>query len=556
MTTSAATTSAATTAVTAAPSAWRFEASGGGFRLTQNGRSRLLVGGQVHNSSSSSAEAIAHSFAHAKEVGGNTVLAPVSWGQFEPQEGAFDTGLVDAMLARAREHGLRLVLLWFGAFKNAGSTYAPRWVRADRDRFPRVRIEARGLQAFTYEGATAKPVLSVFGDELLAADARAFEALIRHLREVDAQDTVAMVQVENESGLLSDSRDRSEAAERAWRGAVPDALLAHLQDDASAGSPVRAVWQRNGAKTSGSWPEVFGADWEGDEVFMAWGFARYAERLAAAGTAIKALPFYANAWLAPQPGQSEAGQYPSGGPGARVLDVWRVIAPSLALIGPDIYIDDAASAMRDYATGRQPFFVPESRLTAPEVARAIGSHGAVGWSGFGVDDANPEGQVASMLRFLGALEEQVADAQSRGDVAAVVLEDGEDEAQVAISGLRIVVRDSRRLLQRMLLDAGVRIPETPLELPAETVAGAMMPTWGDPRPFVLLVRSGDTVTALGRGTTLDFFQDDALIEIDAVEEGLVRQGAWTPGRELNGDERLRILPDQRVGAARIRILAS
>lgn len=539
---------------TPARSRWRFEEDGGRFRLTENGRGRLLVGGQVHNSSSSSVEAIERSFVHAREVGSNTVLAPVGWGQFEPTEGAFDTVLVDAMLARAREQDLRLVLLWFGAFKNAGSTYAPSWVRADRERFPRVRIEPKGLQAFTYEGAMSKPVLSVFGEDLLESDARAFEALIRHLREVDMQDTVVMVQVENESGLLSDSRDRSDDAERVWSAPVPSELREYLQNPASDGSTVRVVWERHGAKAAGTWPEMFGEHWEGDEVFMAWGFARYAERLAAAGKRIKSMPFYANAWLGPQPGQTEAGQYPSGGPGSRVLDVWRLVAPSLDLICPDIYIQDAESAMKDYAIGAQPFFVPECRLRAPEIVRAIGSYGAVGWSGFGVDDANPDGQVASVLRFLRAVEEEIADAGWRGDAAAVVLEDGQDEAHVMVSGLRIVVRDSRVLLERMLLDAGVHIPSTPLDLPDETTAGAMMATPADARAFVLLVRSGDTVTAVGRGATLDFFDDERTLEIDVVKEVLVEEGTWRPGRELNGDERLRILPDERVGAARIRLL--
>jgi hypothetical protein len=540
----------------ATPSAWRIDGGDGRFRLTENGRGRLLVGGQVHNSSSSSREAIGRSFAHAAAVGANTVLAPVSWGAFEPAEGEFDVSLVDAMLERARHLGLRLVLLWFGAFKNAGSTYAPRWVRSDRERFPRVRIEPKGLQAFTYEGAMPKPVLSVFGEQLLDSDARAFEALIRHLREADQQDTVVMVQVENESGLLSDSRDRSDVAERAWSAPVPDVLLDHLHRSASDGSTVRAVWERSGARAAGSWPEVFGDGWEGDEVFMAWGFARYAERLAAAGKRIKAMPFYVNAWLGPQPGQAEAGQYPSGGPGSRVLDVWRLAAPSLDLICPDIYIQDAESAMKDYATGAQPFFVPECRLSAPELVRSIGCYAAIGWSGFGVDDVNPEGQVAGTLTFLRPLEEDIADAAWRGEVAAVVLEHGQENAEVTIAGLRIVVRDSRELLRRMLLDAGVSIPTDPLDLPDETAAGAMMSTPADGRPFVLLVRSAGSVTAVGRGVTLDFFEDGAVIEIDEVEELLVDAQELRRGRELNGDERLRILPDARVGAARVRLLST
>lgn len=541
-----------------AASGWRFTHEGGAFRLEHNGDPALLVGGQVHNSSSSSVGAIERSFAHAAAMGANTVLAPVSWGQVEPEEGAFDFALVDAMLGAAREHELRLVPLWFGAFKNAASTYAPRWVRADRDRFPRVRIEPKGLQAFTYEGAMPKPVLSVFGEELLDADERAFARFIRHLREADPQDTVAMVQVENEVGLLSDSRDRSDAAERAWNGPVPGELLRYLAGEESRGTTVRAVWESRGSKGVGSWADVFGGDWQGDEVFMAWGFARYAERLAAAGRAVKDLPHYANAWLGPQPGQSEAGQYPSGGPGSRVLDIWRLAAPSLELIGPDIYVADAEAPMREYANDSQPLFVPECRMSAPELVRAVGAFGAVGWSAFGVDDGNPDGQIAQTLRFIRALETDIIEAGVRGELRGIVLDAGVAEATVSVSGLSVVARDSRRLLARMLLDAGVRIPEAPLALPDETFEGAMMPTPADPRPFALLFRSGDTVTAVGRGVSLDVAEEAdgrGAIEIDRADELLVDGRTCAPGRELNGDERLRLLPDDRVGAVRIRLLS-
>ena len=54
-----------------------------------------------------------------------------------------------------------------------------------------------------------KPVLTVFSPDLLDADRRAFVRFIEHLAEADPDHTVVMVQVENEVGLLRDSRDRS-----------------------------------------------------------------------------------------------------------------------------------------------------------------------------------------------------------------------------------------------------------------------------------------------------------------------------------------------------------
>lgn len=525
------------------------------FALRRNGAPALLVGGQVFNSASSSPKAIADSFAHVRRVGSNVVLSPVSWALSEPAEGTFDFTLVDIMLAEARRNELRLVLLWFGAFKNAASTYAPTWVRGNPGRFPRVVVEPKGMQAFTYEGATAKPVLSVFSPELREADATAFEALIGHLVDADPDGTVVMVQVENESGILSDSRDRNAPAEAAWAAPVPSELVAHVRATPAGSTSARALWDSNGHVETGTWSQVFGDTPAAEEVFMAWAIASYVEHLARRGRAIADIPMYANAWLGPQPGQDTPGQYPSGGPASTVLDVWRAAAPSLALLGPDIYVHDADAAMKQYSTGIQPFFVPECQLRAAELVRAIGAYGAVGWSAYGLDAANPEGQLSATLTFIAGLEDEIAAAALRGSVRAVVLEPGIEVESRSVDGIDITARGARALLRRMLLDAGVNIPDTEPALPDETVPHAQIATPGETRPFALIAGTGDGgFLVIGRELTLDYFAAEARIEIDSVQELVIEGGEVIQGRVLNGDERLMILPNDRVGAARIRLL--
>ena len=525
------------------------------FALRRDGAPALLVGGQVFNSASSSPRAIADSFAHVRRVGANVVLSPVSWALSEPVEGTFDFALVDVMLDEARSHGLRLVLLWFGAFKNAASTYAPTWVRSNPERFPRVTVDPKGMQAFSYEGATAKPVLSVFSPELREADARAYEALIHHLVDADPDGTVVMVQVENESGLLSDSRDRNELAEAAWNSPVPTELIAHVRETPAGSTSARRLWESAGSLESGSWPEVFGNTPAAEEVFMAWALATYVEHLAARGRAIADIPMFANAWLGPQPGQDTPGQYPSGGPTSTVLDIWRAAAPSLAFLGPDLYVHDADAAMAQYATGIQPLFVPECRLSPAELVRAIGTYGAVGWSGYGLDLANPDAQLAATIAFVAGLESEIAAAGVRGGLAAVVLEPGVDAETRQIDGVEITARGARALFRRMLLDAGVNIPDTELEVPDETLPSAQISTGGETRPFALIAATGDDgFLVIGREVTLDYFAADARVEIDSVQELILEDGRVTDGRVLNGDERLMILPNDRVGAARVRLV--
>ena len=507
-----------------------------GSHLVVDGMPFLIVGGQVHNSSSSERRHFAAVLDRMVGLHANTVLAPVSWAQLEPSEGSFDFTLVDGLVAEARGRGLRLVLLWFGAFKNAASTYAPRWVRADRDRFPRAECTPESTAANPF-GRFAQAVLSVFSPDLLDADRRAFVALLRHLAAMDTEHTVVMVQVENEIGLLGDSRDRSAAAERVWAGQVPDELRA-LQ----------------GVEGAGSWAEVFGTSPEADETFMAWHYARHVEALASAGKAEKPLPMFVNAWLGPQTGQERPGQYPSGGPVASRIDLWRAAAPSIDLAAPDVYLDGFEGVFADYDRPKNPLFVPESALHAARPLVALGRHAALGFAFFGIDDVVQDGQVAAVYGALGALADELPLAQAEGRVAAALLSPERPEQEVELGDLRVTLRSTRTVLNRILLDVGVPAPPPPPVLPSETGSRGR-PAPGVLDPFGLLVlEDADTVVVVGLGLDLQFVRDGEELEVDEVTELLVEDGVLRPGRLLNGDERLEVLPMDAVGACRIRLL--
>ena len=237
---------------------------------------------------------------------------PVAWEQIEPSEGSFDFRLLDHWIDVARSHKQHLVLLWFGTWKNGFSEYAPGWVKADAARFPRARAV----------DGTPLEILSTFGEETLRLDSRAFAALMEHLKQKDAQQTVLMVQVENEVGLVGDRRDRSEAAERAFRADVPPSLTAALQAQHAQLTPeLSAHFDPKGR----SWSEVFGD--AADEVFMAWRYATYIDSVARAGKEKYALPMYLNVQL---PAFLErAGDYPSGGPHPYFQQVYRAVATRL-----------------------------------------------------------------------------------------------------------------------------------------------------------------------------------------------------------------------------------
>ena len=157
-------------------------------QLIVEGRPWLVLGCELGNSTSSSREYLAPYWQQLNESGVNTVLAVVSWEQTEPVEGQFDFTVVDNLIADARSNGMKLALLWFGSWKNGITSYTPTWVKRDTQRFP---------LAQTPEGKSL-PILTTLGEETCMADAKAFAAMMSHLKKVDAQQqTVVMIQMEN-----------------------------------------------------------------------------------------------------------------------------------------------------------------------------------------------------------------------------------------------------------------------------------------------------------------------------------------------------------------------
>lgn len=523
---------------------------------TIHGRPALLLGGQLHNSTSSDVRCTREVFDRVVQMGGNAVTATVSWHLVEPEEGVYDFSAVEQIVQMAKERDLALTLLWFGAFKNAASTYAPRWVRADTQRFPRVDrgTGSTGKAAFTRPGT---PVLSVFSAQLREADRRAFVALIRHLAACGAAQLdggpLVMIQVENETGLLGAARDYSAPAQEAWNEPVPTELLEWFEAHPQAQGVGAQLWRERGCPR-GTWAEVFGDDERAAETFMAWGFASYCGDLAAAGTDELNVPYYANAWIGPQPGQDHPGQYPSGGPVAGQVDVWKAAAPSLAFIGPDIYVDDAVGGMDGFFREDNCVVIPESRLAVGNLLWAVGS-GAVGFNVFGVDDVRTDGQFATAYGLLAGANDLIVEAQRQGCIRPILLEEGQD-ACVELGGLTWTLRASTDVLAAIFLDAGVQVRMQATDTPEETTTQALVPSPADMRGMGIMIDlGGDEVLLIGQNLMCEVSGAcDEVVEIDDAWEGCYVAGRWVPGRNLNGDERLNLLPIDQLAAVRIRVL--
>lgn len=334
----------------------------GRWALYVDGAPYLMLGAQVNNSSGWPAM-LPKVWPVIDALHANTVEAPVYWEQIEARQGQFDWSCVDALVQQARQHKVRLVLLWFGTWKNGSSHYPPEWVRTDTKTYPRMI------------NSESKPVdsLSPHSSATLAADKAAFRALMRHVKTIDAElHTVILVQVENEIGAWNALRDFSPQGQKLFDGQVPADLLKALN------------------KNTGTWSEVFGKD--AVETFQAYSLAHFAGEVAAAGKAEYPLPMYVNAVTRdPEDANAAPGHgYPSGAATYNMLDVWKAAAKSVDAIAPDIYNSSEMGyrkTLQLYGRKDNAVFVPETS-NSPAFARffflALG-HGAIGFSPFGMD---------------------------------------------------------------------------------------------------------------------------------------------------------------------------
>ncbi|RZT08211.1 Beta-galactosidase GanA [Duganella sp. CF402] len=529
--------------------------SGATTQLLVDGEPFLMLAGELHNSSASSDAYMAQIWPKLKAMHLNTVVSTISWDMIEPSEGKFDFSALDSQLAAARKNDLRIVMIWFGSFKNARSTYSPGWIRADQERFPRVAINRVKPQRFTYEGAMPNPVLSPFSTTLQEAERNAFTAMLRHLKKADPEHTVLMIQVDNEIGLLGDSRDRSALAQRHWQEQVPADLMAYLARNRATLRPeLASLWGRQQFREQGTWAEVFGTDWQADEVFMAWAYGRFINGVVQDGGSELPLPLYVNAWLGPQPGQPEAGDYPSGGPVPRVRDIWKAAAPSISLHAPDIYIDDFKGTLANFDQAGNPIFIPEARFQTGNAFWAIGRHRALGFSVFGIEDGFPGNQLSQAYAILSSMARLITAAQRNDGLRAVLLDDAKPVME-RLAGYDIAVRGTAATNAKMLLDAGIPVPPKAATAVAETVNAAHGPSFSDTRPFGLIIAGNPGEFYLvGHDFTADFSRDGKAVELDFVEEGRFERGAWVPGRRLNGDQRLSLLPLNKITTVRIQLL--
>ncbi len=499
-------------ALTALPQARAVEApqlvqKDGRYALMVEGRPFLVLGGQIHNSSAWPSE-LPQVWQSMAALHANTVEAPVYWEQFEAQPGHFDYTNVDQIVEGARAHDLHVVILWFGTWKNGNMHYVPDWVKSDTKRFPRtIRPDGEPID-----------VLSPMSRNTLEADKAAFVTLMKHLKQIDGEKhTVILIQVENESGNIGSVRDNSADSNKEFAGAVPADLLAASH------------------KTAGTWSQVFGA--EADEIFQAYHQAKYINEIAAAGKAEFAIPYYINCWITYPVAQLSQRQiddpgigYPSGGPVQKLVGLWRTLAPSIDMIGPDIYADDPQfyrDTVKAYHLANNPLWIPETGRDdsyAKYFFYALGD-GALGFSPFGVDQSGwnilgdqPWKAHGNNFALIAPMSREIADLEFKGKVKTAVEEQGQTAQEVDFGGWQATVAYG------FPQPDGRRAPGT------KDAHGAALVAQLGPDEF--LVTGIDASVSFHLPGKLPWIRSQIL----SAEQGNYENGVWKPLRLWNGDE--------------------
>jgi hypothetical protein len=365
------------------------------------------------------------------------------------------------------------------------------------------------------------------------------------------------MQVENEVGVLRDSRDRSAAANAAFAGPVPSELMAYLQQHKDTLAPeLREVWAAQGFRTSGTWEQVFGSGkpddfdmpiqtksppmsaeehetswrtlhWPVDEIFMAWNYARYVNKVAEEGKKEYDIPMYVNAWLQ-QPNHAWPGTYPCGGPVPQVHDIWRAGAPAIDILSPDLYLEYFDEVCARFTRNGNPLFIPETSTNATNVLAAFGRFNAIGFSPFFIErSAAPDTELAGAYSVVSQLAPAIAAQQGKDTITAVRMNQGDAPLDVQLGRYKLTLT---------YVGAG-RVPIAP-----DPSAKAPARDPNAPEVAAILIAAGPDefyFGAVGGGIRIAFAPTTPgprIVGLGDVQQGKFAEGQWRVVRQLGGDD--------------------
>lgn len=480
-------------------------------QLIVDGKPFLVLGGELGNSTASNLTYMRPGWAKFKAMNLNTILVPAYWELVEPEERKFDFTLIDSIIQTNQQNNLKVILLWFGSWKNSMSCYAPAWIKRNESRFPRAQNRlGKGLE-----------ILSAFSKNNLDADSKAFSKLMKHLKENDKARTVIMVQVENEIGMLTEAREYTADANKAFNTEVPKELMNYLTINKDFLVPeLKEHWSKTSFATNGNWETVFGKSLATDELFQAWFYAKFTNAVAAAGKKEYPLPMYVNAALNYR--NVQPGQYPSAGPLPHLIDIWQAAAPAIDMLSPDFYNPYFKHYCDLYARRNNPLFIPEIRFEPSNAAKALyamGHYHAIGFSPFSIESTeHPEDEpIGHAYSILSQLSPEILKYSGTGKMDGVLLDTSHKKEEIILGNYKLTVSHDYTL---------------------GWSPDASKPDWPMSGAIIIQTDKNDFIIA-GTGIVVTFSVNEASnisAGILQADEGVYKNGKWIPGRRMNGDQ--------------------
>ncbi len=424
----------------------------------RTGKAFYPVGLQAHNSSTGTPW-IKEAITATKLVEGNTMEAPVYWYQLEPQEDVYDSFHVKLLIDEARRAGLHLILLWFATSKNGHPNYVPEYVKLQPQVY-RLAEDTDGTPIYS---------MSVHCRETLERDKKAFCFLMDFLKEYDGDEgTVIAVQVENEMGYYQIDRDYSDIGEADYRKDVP-AFLHHVDFDEETsqlssdidddGILVENEDRRQLDMCSNTpWEDYFG--YYAAEAFSAYYTAKYINEIAQAGKKIYNIPMTVNVMLGENSIREPGLCYNTGAPVSRVLQIWKLAATAIDVIGPDMYVETGKlfdQICESYNKHGNSLYIPESprggMANAMNLIRAAGDHDAIGLFAFGAENMlDPENldrirleseDLALSLQIISRMAPLLQKYRGTGRILAITEEEFEHERFIPTAEFLITAKYMR-----------------------------------------------------------------------------------------------------------------
>lgn len=495
----------------------------GATQLIVHGKPLLMLAGEANNSSGSNISHMEKTMKDLHESNLNSLLVSVSWEIIEPTEGVFDFTSVDELLRVARENDMKLCILWFASWKNGFSPYAPMWVLNDTKRFQRVKDE-KGQNT-----RTLTPLCNANRD----ADSKAYTALMKHIASVDSdKNTILVIQIENEVGVLRQTRDFSAEANKIFSSPVPEALIQYmLKNKSTLELELKKAWEINGSKTKGTWSEVFGKGDDADLFFMAWHYSLYLNAIAESGKKAYNLPMFANCWMPqPRPNPGKPGNYPSGGPIVSVLDIWKAGAPSIDMLAPDIYGADFKDQVNNFHRTDNPLFIPETNTTDGPASWAFAEHNAICFSPFGID--NRGSVMVKEYGLISQLMPVITQYQGTGKMFGIYKHRGD-----STTGRDFVLNKDVKV--SVTYSRGFMRPPAAKPAPAPATGNTMGQQNQEPSSYGIFIQTGENefiVAGYNLSVCTSAINPKKEVWLKDAWEGSYVDGVWKPKMLHNGDE--------------------